>query len=151
MTVETHSSQETIALGFRIAAGVQSPAIILLRGELGVGKTTLAKGIIAAFGSAKADEVTSPTFSLVHEYKGNPTVYHLDLYRLNTIPELETLGLADLLDDESVVLIEWGEKFTQQLPGERIEIILEYGPEDTRIIHANMQLAEDQGQVDSLR
>ena len=94
----THSAEETIAFGRKLAAELSPPLVVLLRGDLGAGKTTLVKGIAEGFGAARAEEVTSPTFTLVHEYRGpNTTLYHIDLYRIDTERELETLGLDDLL------------------------------------------------------
>ena len=120
----TRSAEETTELGRRLAGEVRAPETILLIGDLGSGKTTLAKGIIDGLGAARPEDVLSPTFSLIHEYEGTPKVYHIDLYRLDRVPELETLGLEDLWDRPVVVLIEWGEKFSQQLPGRRTEIRL---------------------------
>lgn len=134
MTFRTHSAAETTALGARIAASLEPPALILLVGDLGAGKTTLAKGIIEALGAAPPQDVLSPTFSLVHEYEGDPKVYHLDLYRLHSLPELETLGLEDLWDQRAVVLVEWGEKFGRHLPGNRIEVRLEHAGGNARIV-----------------
>ncbi len=134
MTFRTHSAAETTALGARIAASLEPPALVLLVGDLGVGKTTLAKGLIEALGAAPPQDVLSPTFSLVHEYEGDPKVYHLDLYRLSSLPELETLGLEDLWDQRAVVLVEWGEKFDQHLPGNRVEVRLEHAGGDARIV-----------------
>lgn len=113
-----------MALGREIAGELRPPQWVLLVGDLGAGKTTLTKGLIAGLGSASADDVLSPTFSLIHEYEGPPKVYHIDLYRLDRLPELETLGLDDIWDEPAIVLIEWGEKFADQLPGNvmRIEI-----------------------------
>ena len=108
----TRSAEETIALGKELAALLTPPKLVLLRGELGAGKTTLVKGIAQGFQAASEEDVTSPTFTLVHEYRGpKATVYHIDLYRVETQRELETLGLDDLMDENSILLIEWGEKF----------------------------------------
>ena len=134
MTIRTRSARETAALGAAIARRLQPPAVIMLIGDLGTGKTTLAKGIVEALGAAPADDVLSPTFSLVHEYEGDPKVYHLDLYRLETVPQLETLGLEDIWEQRAIVIIEWGERFDSQMPGERIEIRLEHDGDDCRII-----------------
>lgn len=134
MTYRTASADETTAVGAEIAARLSPPAVVMLIGDLGVGKTTMAKGIVAALGVAPAEDVLSPTFSLIHEYDGNPKVYHLDLYRLDTVPEIETLGLEDLWEEPAVVIVEWGEKFDRQLPGERLEVHMEYDGEDARII-----------------
>ena len=128
------SAEETERIGREIASALQAPALVLLVGDLGAGKTTLSKGIIAGLGAAAPDDVVSPTFSLVHEYDGDPKVYHIDLYRLDRAPELETLGLDDLWDQEAVVLVEWGEKLSEALPGRRIEIRLSHaGPDERRI------------------
>jgi tRNA threonylcarbamoyladenosine biosynthesis protein TsaE len=130
----TRSEEETIAAGRDIAARLRPPALVLLTGELGSGKTTLAKGIISGLGAARVEDVLSPTFTLIHEYGRSPKVFHIDLYRLDRIPELETLGLDDLWDQGGIVLIEWGEKFDRQLPPERVEIHLEYLNERERRI-----------------
>lgn len=134
MTFRTRSAAETVAAGAEIAARLEAPALVLLIGDLGAGKTTLAKGIVAALGAGRAEDVLSPTFSLVHEYGGDPKVYHLDLYRLDSVPELETLGLEDLWEQRAIVIVEWGEKFERSLPGERLEVHLEYEGEDSRLI-----------------
>ena len=124
-----------MALGREIAGELRPPQWILLVGDLGAGKTTLTKGLIAGLGSASADEVLSPTFSLIHEYKGPPKVYHIDLYRLDRVPELETLGLDDIWDEPAIVLIEWGEKFVDQLPGEAMRIeIRDLGGDEREIL-----------------
>ena len=112
-------------LGEKLGTKIQPPQLVLLIGDLGAGKTTLIKGIIRGLGVAELDDVLSPTFSLIHEYDGPPKVYHIDLYRLDRVPELETLGLYDLWGQEVVLLIEWGEKFTDQLPEPRLEIYFE--------------------------
>ena len=127
----THTSEETIALGREIAATLPSKAVVLLIGNLGAGKTTLAKGILSGLGAANPDEVTSPTFTLIHEY-GEGRAYHIDLYRLDTAVEAGRLGLEELFDREAVVLIEWGERFPQLLPEDRFEIRITATPEDDR-------------------
>jgi tRNA threonylcarbamoyladenosine biosynthesis protein TsaE len=129
----THSAEETTALGRKLAAKMLPPKLVLLRGDLGAGKTTLVKGIAAGFGAATEDEVTSPTFTLVHEYRGpTATLYHIDLYRVDTQRELETLGLDDLMAEDSVLLIEWGEKFARFTDERDIEIVLERVSENER-------------------
>jgi len=130
----THSAEETIAFG-RTLASELSPGIVLLRGELGAGKTTLVKGIAEGFEAARAEDVTSPTFTLIHEYRGpRATLYHIDLYRIDTERELETLGLDDLLAPNSILLIEWGEKFARLQRDKNAEIILEHIGESDRKI-----------------
>ena len=132
MTV-TNSEAETIEFGRRFARELPAKAVVLLIGNLGAGKTTLAKGIVEGLGAGTPDEVASPTFTLIHEYGGG-RVYHIDLYRLEEEREVATLGLDELFDREAVVLIEWGERFPQLLPPERIEIHLRAGDDDTREI-----------------
>ena len=129
----TATEAETIALGELIARRLPARAVVLLIGNLGAGKTTLAKGIVSGLGAAAADEVASPTFTLIHEYGGG-RVYHIDLYRMEEARELATLGLEDVFDREAVVLIEWGERFPQWMPPERIEIRIEAGENDEREI-----------------
>jgi len=125
-TAITHSAEETIAYGRVLARELVPPLIVLLHGDLGAGKTTLVKGIAEGFAAAPADEVTSPTFTLVHEYRSpRATLYHIDLYRIDTERELETLALDDLLAPDSILLIEWGEKFPRLLRDRDVEITLE--------------------------
>ncbi|MFZ0862171.1 MAG: tRNA (adenosine(37)-N6)-threonylcarbamoyltransferase complex ATPase subunit type 1 TsaE [Candidatus Sulfotelmatobacter sp.] len=124
--ITTHSAEETIAFGRTLAQLLTPPKLVLLRGDLGAGKTTLVKGIAAAFQAAAEEDVTSPTFTLVHEYRGpHANLYHIDLYRIDTLRELETLGLDDLRSDNSLLLIEWGEKFPQLQRERDVEIVLE--------------------------
>jgi tRNA threonylcarbamoyladenosine biosynthesis protein TsaE len=118
----THSAEETIALGRRIAAQLPRQAVVLLIGNLGAGKTTLTKGIVEGLGAGAQDEVSSPTFTLIHEY--GDRAYHVDLYRLETPEEVATLGLEELFDRQAVVLIEWGERFLAIMPADAIRIYL---------------------------
>lgn len=123
----THTPEETIALGRRIASQLTPPELVLLLGDLGAGKTTLTKGIVEGLGAAAVEDVTSPTFTLIHEYgraqKSAPRVYHIDLYRIEGANDLMTLGLEDLLSEKAVVLIEWGERLgpamRRSYPGSR--------------------------------
>ena len=131
-TFHTHSEEETIALGERIARDLPSKAAVLLIGNLGAGKTTLAKGIVKGLDAAVPDEVSSPTFTIIHEYGAN--VYHIDLYRLQSPQELATLGLEEIFDLEAIVLIEWGERFIEAMPRDRIEIRISPIEENDRII-----------------
>jgi len=131
----THSAAETIAFGRSLAASLQPPKLVLLRGELGAGKTTLVKGIAEGFQAAKEEDVTSPTFTLVHEYRGpRVNVYHIDLYRVDTPRQLETLGLDDLMANNAILLIEWGEKFPRFVRERDVEIALESLGENERKI-----------------
>jgi tRNA threonylcarbamoyladenosine biosynthesis protein TsaE len=136
MTVATHrtaNEAETIALGCEIARTLPPHAAVLLIGNLGAGKTTIAKGIVEGLGVAAADEVSSPTFTLIHEYGGG-RVYHVDLYRLEEAREVATLGLDEIFEREAVVLIEWGERFPRLMPAARIEIRLRADRNDEREI-----------------
>jgi tRNA threonylcarbamoyladenosine biosynthesis protein TsaE len=113
---KTASAEETIGAGLAIAKLLAPPKFLIMRGDLGAGKTTLVKGIAEALDAADADEVTSPTFTLIHEYEGTRDnepvrLYHLDLYRIESERQLDTLGLDDLSGPDSIVLVEWGEKF----------------------------------------
>jgi tRNA threonylcarbamoyladenosine biosynthesis protein TsaE len=131
----TRSAEETIALGRRLAVDLTPPKLVLLRGDLGAGKTTLVKGIAAAFDAAAEEEVSSPTFTLVHEYRGlSVTLYHIDLYRIDTQRELDTLGLDDLMSPQSILLIEWGEKFPRFVRERDVEISLDRLSENERRI-----------------
>lgn len=119
----TNSETETVALGHMLAKILPRSGTVLLIGNLGAGKTTLTKGIVEGLGAAEADEVSSPTFPLVHEYSS--TVYHVDLYRLETLEQVLTIGLEDLFDSDALLLIEWGERFRQVMPTPRTEISIE--------------------------
>ncbi len=133
--VTTHSAEETIAFGRNLKELLLPPKLVLLRGDLGAGKTTLVKGIAAAFEAAAEEDVTSPTFTLVHEYRGpRANLFHIDLYRVDTPRELETLGLDDLRSDNSILLIEWGEKFPRLVRERDVEIALERLGENERRI-----------------
>jgi len=133
--ITTQSADETIAFGRTLAGLLTPPKLVLLRGDLGAGKTTLVKGIAAAFEAAAEEDVTSPTFTLVHEYRGpRATLYHIDLYRVDTPRELETLALDDLRSENSLLLIEWGEKFPRLLRERDVEISLERKGESLRRI-----------------
>jgi tRNA threonylcarbamoyladenosine biosynthesis protein TsaE len=139
--VITHSPEETIAFGRTLAQMLTPPKLVLLRGDLGAGKTTLVKGIAEAFHAAAEEDVTSPTFTLIHEYRG-PAVnlYHIDLYRVDTPRQLETLGIDDLISDNSVLLIEWGEKFARFVRERDVEIVLERVAENKRRVRVGSKL-----------
>jgi tRNA threonylcarbamoyladenosine biosynthesis protein TsaE len=139
VTYRTASEAETIALGERLARELPPSGVVLLIGNLGAGKTTLAKGIVTGLGAASADEVSSPTFTLIHEY-GEGRVYHVDLYRLDEPRQVATLGLDEIFDRDGLVLIEWGERFPGLLPAERTEIRIRSLVDDEREIEI-VQLA----------
>lgn len=133
--ITTHSADETIAFGRTLAELLAPPKLVLLRGDLGAGKTTLVKGIASAFDAAAEEEVTSPTFTLIHEYRGpRAMLYHIDLYRIDTPRELDTLALDDLRSPESILLIEWGEKFPRFVQERDLEIALQRTGENDRKI-----------------
>ena len=129
----THSADQTISLGRELARMLAPPRLVLLRGDLGAGKTTIVKGIAEGFHAASQENVTSPTFTLIHEYRGSKVnVYHIDLYRVDTPRQLETLGLDDLIADNAVLLIEWGEKFSRFVRDRDVEIAIERTGENDR-------------------
>ena len=131
----TNSEEETIALGEKLAREIlPKRGVVLLTGNLGAGKTTLAKGIAAGRGAAKQEEVSSPTFTLIHEYGDPPRVYHIDLYRLEEGRQVATLGLEELFDKDALVLIEWGERFPELWPEDRVEIRIERRGADQRVL-----------------
>jgi tRNA threonylcarbamoyladenosine biosynthesis protein TsaE len=139
----TQSAEETIAKGCEIAARLRPPVLVLLKGDLGSGKTTLTKGIIAGLGAAKEEDVTSPTFNLVHEFRAAiPSgsaprsdackIYHVDLYRVENLHDLESLGLEDALAEKAIVIIEWPEHFMFRSNWPTIEIRLEHAGGNAR-------------------
>jgi len=141
----TSSAEETIAAGREIALKLHAPALVLLKGDLGAGKTTLTKGIISGLGAAREEDVTSPTFNLVHEFRASiptgseesqrtPKVYHVDLYRIENFHDLESLGLEDALSEKAIVIIEWPEHFTLRTDWPTVEIGLEHAGGDARRI-----------------
>jgi tRNA threonylcarbamoyladenosine biosynthesis protein TsaE len=151
----TRSAEETIAKGREIAAKLRPPVLVLLKGDLGAGKTTLTKGIISGLGAAREEEVTSPTFNLVHEFSNHiPAgslrraatfpckVYHVDLYRIESFHDLETLGLEDALSEKAIVIIEWPEHFTFRTDWPTVEIRLDHAGGDSRRIAISDSSAE---------
>ncbi len=132
----THSAQETMALGRKLAPALKTARMVILRGDLGAGKTTLVKGIAEGLQAASQDDVTSPTFTLVHEFRGpDVNLFHVDLYRVDTLRELDTLGLDELFaEDGNLVLLEWGEKFPRFVRERDVEICLERVGEQERKI-----------------
>jgi tRNA threonylcarbamoyladenosine biosynthesis protein TsaE len=124
----------TLALGERISEMLTPPMVVILRGDVGAGKTTLVKGIAAALGAATEDDVTSPTFTIVHEYEGSKVrLFHLDLYRLETEEQIAVLGLDEMAGyANSLVLVEWGDRFESIVKRADAEIYMEHGEEDER-------------------
>jgi tRNA threonylcarbamoyladenosine biosynthesis protein TsaE len=128
----THSTEETIQRGREIGRRLQPPVLILLSGDLGAGKTTLTKGIVNGLGAAQEEEVTSPTFTLVHKYDRGARVYHVDLYRIASPHDFETLGLEELFDENAVVIVEWPDKLILKIDWPLLRINLEHVSEDER-------------------
>jgi len=131
---ETRSDEETREVGRALSQRFPTTGLVLLTGELGAGKTTLVKGIVDGLGVAGADDVSSPTYTIVHEYGDPVRVYHVDLYRLDTEEEVRGFGFEDLLDQPALLLVEWGERFPHLLPQERIEITIDTMDDSIRSI-----------------
>ena len=130
----THSAEETIAWGRVFAESLKPPVLVLLTGELGSGKTTLTKGIVAGLNAANEDEVTSPTFTLLHEYGTGGKVFHGDLYRVESFHDFETLGMEDVFARPAIVILEWSEKFPLKTEWPQIRLRLEHLGGDARRI-----------------
>lgn len=132
----THNADETIAVGRLLSNFLQPGEMVVLRGDLGAGKTTLVKGIAEGFGAALQDNVTSPTFTLIHEYRGPQiTLFHIDLYRIDTDRELMTLAIDDLrAEPSSILLVEWGDKFEKIVSESGAEIAIERTGDSERLI-----------------
>ena len=130
----SHSAEETVELGRELARRLRPPVLVLLSGELGSGKTTLTKGIISGLGAAREEDVTSPTFTLVHVFHNHSKVYHVDLYRVEDFRDLETLALEDALSEPAVVVVEWPERFSLRTDWPKIRVQLEHLEGDTRRI-----------------
>lgn len=131
------SAEQTIELGRELAAQLQPPIVVLLSGELGAGKTTLAKGIISGLGAAREEDVTSPTFNLVHAFRNAASgakVFHIDLYRIEDFHDLETLGLEDVFSEPAIVLVEWPDRLKLRSNWPVVRIRLQHGGDDQREI-----------------
>lgn len=133
--VITHSAEETVVWGRAFAKSLQAPVLVLLSGELGSGKTTLTKGIVAGLNAAEEDEVTSPTFTLLHEYGAGGKVFHGDLYRVESFHDFETLGLEDVFAKPAIVILEWSEKFPLKTEWPQVRVRLEHLGGDARRIN----------------
>jgi tRNA threonylcarbamoyladenosine biosynthesis protein TsaE len=122
----THSAEETIHWGRKFAKRLKAPVLVLLTGDLGTGKTTLTKGLVSGLGVANENDVTSPTFTLVHVYGKQAKVFHADLYRIESFQDFETLGLEDIFATPAVAILEWSEKFSLQSPWPLTRVRLEH-------------------------
>ena len=137
------SEMELVDWGERFGRAARPPLVVTLRGELGAGKTTLARAICRGYGVS--DEVTSPTFTVVHVYHGTRSpVYHLDLYRLAGPDDLANIGWDDILSTEALVLIEWPERAAELLPSDHVPILLQHLPNDParRLLYAGGHVGE---------
>ncbi len=130
----SRSPEETVEIGRKLAAQLKPPVLLMLSGDLGAGKTTITKGIIGGLGAAREEDVTSPTFTLVHVFQNHVKVYHVDLYRIEGFRDLETLGLEDVFADPAIVIIEWSERFTLRTDWPQIALRLEHVEGDARRI-----------------
>jgi len=130
----THSAEETTARGRELAARLKPPVLVLLSGDLGSGKTTLTKGIVSGLGAAREEDVTSPTFTLLHTYREDEPVFHGDLYRIENFHDFETLGMEDLFSTPGIVILEWSERFPLPSPWPSVRVRLEHLGGDSRRI-----------------
>jgi tRNA threonylcarbamoyladenosine biosynthesis protein TsaE len=130
----THSAEETTAWGREFARRLKAPVLVLLTGDLGTGKTTFTKGIVSGLGAAKEDDVTSPTFTLVHVYGKAAKVFHADLYRIENFHDFETLGIEDMFLTPAVAILEWSERFPLESPWPQIRVKFEHLGGNTRRI-----------------
>lgn len=137
---------ELIEWGVRLGRQIVPPLVITLDGDLGAGKTTLARAICTGFGVR--DEVTSPTFAIVHMYEApKAPVYHVDLYRLDGPRELQNIGWDDLVQSDALLLIEWPDRAGDLLPADHVPIQLRYveGSPDRRVLYAGGHLGHETG------
>jgi tRNA threonylcarbamoyladenosine biosynthesis protein TsaE len=137
---ESKSTEETISFGHQLGAALKAPVLLFLAGDLGAGKTTLTKGIVSGAGGTKEEEITSPTFTLIHKYSGatpatnSPAIYHIDLYRIEGAQDLATLGLDDIFDENAIVIVEWPDRMVPPVGWPVIRIDLEHVAEEARTI-----------------
>ena len=131
---ESGSDEQTREIGRKIGKLLPQQGVVLLIGELGAGKTTLTKGIVEGRGAANSDDVSSPTFTLIHEYGEPVNIYHADLYRLDSANQVVRLGLDELFDRQAQTIVEWGERFPELFPEDRVEIRLHHAGGDSRTI-----------------
>lgn len=141
-TYKTNSADETIALGEKIGELLKGGDLIAYSGDLGAGKTTITRGI--SIGMGLGDEVTSPTFALVNEYRGaGLSLIHFDMYRINSSADLETTGFFDYMDEDSVLAVEWSENIAEEIPDNAIRIDIQRVDDDTRIIDIETNDGDD--------
>jgi tRNA threonylcarbamoyladenosine biosynthesis protein TsaE len=132
-TFTSNSSAETEAIGRQLASDADAGSVLALKGELGSGKTVFTKGLVAQLGSSAA--VTSPTFTIVHEYHGGRLpVYHFDFFRLENRESAAQLGLEDYFFGDGVSVIEWADRFPELIPEQALWICFEIKSENSRIV-----------------
>jgi|CXWL01.1.fsa_nt_gi tRNA threonylcarbamoyladenosine biosynthesis protein TsaE len=137
LSFTTSSPEQTEAVAQKLALTLRSGDVLILTGPLGAGKTVFVRALAEALGNTK-NNVASPTYSLVHEYKGDLPLYHFDLYRLQSLHELAEIGWDDYLDRKGVVVVEWGEKLGERLPIEYYQIVMERVNETERTIELSL-------------
>jgi tRNA threonylcarbamoyladenosine biosynthesis protein TsaE len=128
ISAQTSEADQTRAMAEALARTAVAGDLILLVGEMGTGKTAFAQGF--GFGLGVTDQITSPTFTIVHEYAGRLALHHLDAYRLEHLQEVAELGIAEMLDEQAVMLVEWGDVILPALPADYLEVRIAYGPDD---------------------
>ncbi len=134
LNIFSHSAEQTFQAGFALGQTTKQPRMYLLYGPLGVGKTVFCKGLVCGLGLENPDDVTSPSFTLINEYSVRLPVFHVDLYRVDPGPDLETLGLEEILDQAAVILVEWPEKLREQdREGATLVRMVDLGGENRRI------------------
>jgi tRNA threonylcarbamoyladenosine biosynthesis protein TsaE len=134
VVIQTKNTSETIRLGKRIGGHLSPGDVVALAGELGTGKTQLIKGLVAGVGAGKPTYITSPSFTLINEYRGKIPFYHIDLYRLNSEKEARELGLEEYFQGEGITAVEWADKIPSLLPKEMLSIHIHYTGKHTRSV-----------------
>ncbi len=132
--ITTHSAAQTRKLGQTLGAGIHQSTIIALTGDLGSGKTAFVQGLAKGLGVSEKYYITSPTFSLINEYPGRHPFFHVDLYRIEHLYELEEIGLDEVFQEDAVIAIEWAEKLSKDTLSSHLELYLRITGENTRKI-----------------
>jgi len=132
--ITTYSVTETQKLGQTLGAGIHQPIIIALTGDLGSGKTAFVQGLAKGLDVSEKYYITSPTFTLINEYPGRHPLFHVDLYRIEHAPELEEIGLDEILQEDAVIAIEWAERLSGETLSSHLALRLKMISENTRRI-----------------
>lgn len=133
-TFTTHSAEETFRLGVELGGGLLPDSVVCFFGDLGAGKTTFIKGVVAGALGTSGDEVNSPTFTYLNIYIGNTTVYHFDLYRLRDADEFLSMGFDEMFDAGGICCVEWSEKIAAMLPDNAVVVMMSHQGGDERRI-----------------